>query len=309
MEKVKLKVGHLPIVDHLILGMTKSRLDKGTESFAHCELETVSMFGWNEVGDAIVSGEVDIAFMLAPYAMDLFYAKKNLKLVLLSHRSGSVFVANKSANIKKLEDFKNKTVLIPYNSSVHFMILHKMFQAVGMDIGPGKDVMTEVVAPAQIPEMIEYDSDGVIGGYIVAEPFGTCVVQDGRGELLKLSKEVWDEHPCCAVIVRDEIIEKYPEAINEVVASLNKSGAMCKSDTEEAIAVGIEFLNQGDRVVRAILEDPRERVVTSRLLPNLQEFEEIQDYLTSKVPTPTMSGKIDLEKFVDLRFAKNAGAK
>lgn len=307
MAKTSLKIGCLPIVDHLILGLTKHKFEKGLEKSEFADIELVKMLGWNEVGDALMNGSVDLALMLAPYAMDIYFAKKNIKLILLSHRDGSIIVTNKRANIGSLADFKNKTVLIPYQASMHHIIFHKLMQAEGLSVGVGKDVMTEVVAPGQIPMMIEYDSAGAIAGYIVAEPFGTLVVNAGLGEILKLSKEIIPSHACCSLVARDEIVQKHPEAVQELVSSLVQSGLSVKAQPEEAIKVAVEFLGQAEDVVRTVLEGGR--VSTDSLMPVLSEFEQMQDYLVDTVTTPSLSGKIDVGEFVDLSFAKAAGAK
>jgi NitT/TauT family transport system substrate-binding protein len=303
-----LKVGYLPVIDHLILGISKYKIDNGLEEGTP-NIETVQKFGWNEVGQSLMAGEIDIAFMLAPYAMDLYHAKKNIKMLLLSHREGSVIVTNKKANINTLQDFKGKTVLIPYQASMHHVMFHKLLASEGISVGIGNDVMTEVVAPGQIPMMIEYDQEGQIAGYIVAEPFGTVVVNAGHGEILKLSKEIQPSHPCCAIVARDEIVEKHPEELEALIKSFVKSGFSVKNAREESIKIAIPFLGQPEDVVRTVLEDPRERVSTDRLMPILEELEEAQNYLIDTVSTPAISGKIDMEKFLDLRFAKAAGAK
>ena len=309
MGKTKLKIGYLPIIDHLILGITKHKIDNQLEKNEFFDIELVQKFGWNEVGDSLIDGSIDVAFMLAPYAMDIYFAKKNVKLILLSHRDGSIIVTNKRANISSLKDFKNKTVLIPYQASMHHVIFHKLIQAEGLTLGIGKDVMTEVVAPGQIPMMIEYDSEGIIAGYIVAEPFGTMVVNAGFGEILKLSKEIMPSHPFCAIIARDEIVEKYPEAVQELVNSFVQSGLSAKNNIGETVKIATSFLNQKEDVIKTILEDPRERVSTDKLMPVLKELDEMQNYLVDTVSVPSISGKIDLEKFVDLKFAAAAGAK
>jgi NitT/TauT family transport system substrate-binding protein len=192
---------------------------------------------------------------------------------------------------------------------MHHVIFHKLIQSEGLTLGIGKDVMTEVVAPGQIPMMIEYDSEGIIAGYIVAEPFGTIVVNAGLGEVLRLSKDIMPSHPCCAIIARDEIIEKYPEAVQELVNSFVQSGLSVKTNIDETVKTAVSFLNQKEEIIRSILEDPRERVSTDKLMPVLKEFDDIQNYLIDTVSVPSISGKIDLEKFVDLRFAAAAGAK
>jgi len=45
MAKTKLKISHLNITDHLILGITKHRYELGEEEFIYVELETVLIMG------------------------------------------------------------------------------------------------------------------------------------------------------------------------------------------------------------------------------------------------------------------------
>ena len=192
---------------------------------------------------------------------------------------------------------------------MHHVIFHKLLQTEGLSVGIGKDVMTEVVAPGQIPMFIEYDAEGTIAGFIVAEPFGSVVVNNGFGNILRLSKDIMPSHPCCAVVARNEIVEQHPEAVQELVNSLVRSGLDAKAQMEETIKIATAFLSQQEEVVRTVLCDPNERVTMDKLMPSLAELEDIQNYLIDTVSVPAISGKIDMEAFVDLRFAEKAGAK
>ena len=125
-DKTIIKVGHLKITDHLILGVTDLKLKKAKENFKYCSLETVPKAGWNEITDALADGNIDGAFVLAPTAMDLFKSGLGIRLILFTHKSGSILVKNKAANIEKIEDFAGKFVLIPYQLSVHNMLFHKL---------------------------------------------------------------------------------------------------------------------------------------------------------------------------------------
>jgi len=306
-EKASLKIGHLRITDHLILGIVKHKLDKGEISLSHSQIDTIAMTGWNDIGDALNSGEIDIAFMLAPFAMETFNLKQNIRLILFSHKSGSIIVTNKRANISKLEDFKGKTILIPYHLSVHHMIIDKLLTEKGLTTGVGKDVIFEVIAPSQIPEVIEWDKDGDIGGFIVAEPFGTQVVNAGMGNEFALSKDIWPNHPCCVIVARDEIIGKYTDALHELTQHLVQAGMFINDNTAEAAKIGAEFLNQKIDVMQKVLTQPADRVTTTELFPTHKDLDTMQTYLTTKISA--MSNKIDLDKFIDTQFAKAAGAK
>ena len=310
-DKPVIKIGHLCITDHLILGVTNLKLQKGMETFEHCTLESVLKNGWNEVADALSTKAIDGALILAPTAMDLYKTNADLKLILLSHKSGSILVKNKKANIKKIEDFAGKTVLIPYQLSIHNMLFHKLLSEKGLK--PGRtteadiDVPLEVVAPFQMLQALEFDEDGEIGGFIVAEPIGSQVIAKGIGEEFCLSKDIWPNHPCCVFVVRDEVIEKNPEAIQEITTSFVKSGLAIDDQPESASIIGADFLSQDKDVIKRVLTDPPDRILTGELYPNLEDFETIQKYMIDDIKMIT--SLIDLNKFIDTRFAEAAGAK
>lgn len=310
-ENPEIKIGYLKITDHLILGVTDLKLKKGMETFKHCTLKPVVKNGWNEVADALAVKSLDGALILAPTAMDLFKSGVDVTLLLFAHKSGSVLVKSKKANIQKIEDFAGKTVLIPYQLSVHNMLFHKLLSEKGLKPGrsneKGIDVTLEVVAPFQMPEAIEYDEDGEIGGFIVAEPFGSQVIARGHGEEFYLSKDLWPNHPCCVFVMRNEIIEKHPEAIQEICNSFVKSGLAIDAQPEPAAVIGGNFLSQDKDLIKKVLTDPPDRILTGELFPIIEDLDTIQKYMMDKMKI--MTSLIDLDKFVDTSFAKKAGAK
>jgi NitT/TauT family transport system substrate-binding protein len=281
------------------------------ENFEHCSLELALKNGWNEVADELSAGVLDGAFILAPTAMDIYKSGVAITLLLFTHKSGSILVKNTAAGITKIEDFAGKVVLIPYQLSVHNMLFHKILAEKGLNPGtsndPKADVILEVVAPFQMPEAIEYDEEGEIAGFIVAEPIGSQVVAKGKGEQFYLSYEIWEKHPCCVFVMRDEIIKKNPKAVQEIVTSLVKSGIAVEDQPKTAAIIGANFLGQDRIVMEKVLTEPKERIRTDELLPVIDDLEIMQDYMFDKMKI--LKDKIDLEKFVDLSFAKEAGAK
>ncbi|MEA2060212.1 MAG: ABC transporter substrate-binding protein [Thermodesulfobacteriota bacterium] len=309
-DKPVLKIGHLKITDHLILGVTDLKLKKGMETFAHCSLKPVLKNGWNEVADALAAKTLDGAFILAPTAMDLFKSGVDLRLLLLTHKSGSLLVKNKKAHIEKIEDFAGKTVLIPYQLSIHNMLFHKLLAEKGLKPGravdPGVDVTLEVVAPFQMPEALQYDEEGEIGGFIVAEPIGSQVITSGLGEEVFLSKDLWPGHPCCVFVMQNHIIEKYPDAVLELTRSFVRSGLAVDAQPEPAASIGADFLSQEKSVIQRVLTEPADRITTGELMPRMDDFEIIQKYMMDEMNI--MTSLIDLNKFIDLSFAQEAGA-
>jgi NitT/TauT family transport system substrate-binding protein len=305
-----IRIGHLKITDHLILGISADKIASGVETFTHCSLEPVLMHGWNQVADALSDGSLEGAFILAPTAMDLFKSGVPVKLLLFTHRSGSILVKNKTANIHRMQDFKGKIVLIPYQLSVHHMLFHKLLAEMGLKPGttndPRADVFLEVMAPSMMPEAIQYDDDGEIGGFIVAEPIGTQAIMQGFGEQVCLSKDLWPGHPCCVFVARTDIIEAYPEAIQEITGSLVQSGFFADKNPEKAAIIGADFLGQDVDIIKAVLSEPSDRITTGNLFPKINDLVVIQDYMINDMNIMTSS--IDMNAFVDSRFARSAGA-
>lgn len=306
MAKPVFKIGHLKITDHLALGLTANKVQKGVESFKYFDLETKPYRGWNPLSEELRGGQLDGACILAPIAMELFHSGKKFNMVLQMHKEGSTIVVNKRANIQKSTDFKGKGVLIPHYLSMHHMLFDKYLRDAGLEIGPGKDLVFDVVAPSDIPEIIEWDEKGTVGGFIVAEPFGTQVIKEGYGTEFKLSKEIWPKHPCCILVLKSEVIEGNPDGVQELVNSLVLSGKSVYQDVDHAIAVGVDFLGQKEEVLQTVLKDPRQKVIYNEMMPVLSDLDLMQDYMTG--PIQAMSGKIKVEKFVDTQFARVAGA-
>ena len=66
-------------------------------------------------------------------------------------------------------------------------------------------------------------------------------------------------------------------------------------------------MDQEEALVKRVLTDPPDRISTRHLFPVVEDLAAIQDYMYDKMGL--LKGKIDLEKFVDARFAEAAGAK
>ena len=306
--KPVVKVGHLKITDHLILGVTVDKLESGKETFERLDLQTQAYRGWNPLAEDLRSGALDAAFILAPLAMELYHAGVPIKLILQGHKSGSTLIKSKHANIQTLQDFRGKGLLIPHYLSAHHLLFDKLLRDSGLEVGAGKDIIFDVVAPSDIPEIIEWDEKGTVGGFIVAEPFGAQVVAAGLGEEFALSKDIWPQHPCCVLVVKQSLIDEHPEAVQELTTSLVHSGHFIEEHRHNgACRIGAKFLSQDEQVIRRVLTQPADRVTMHELFPVIADLDYMQTYMTTKIQA--MSARIDLQKFVDTRFAEQAGAK
>jgi chemotaxis signal transduction protein/ABC-type nitrate/sulfonate/bicarbonate transport system substrate-binding protein len=310
--KLRLKVAHIQITDHIILGVLQHLLRKGELKADHFVLETECMGGWNPVQECLENGRVDAAFVLAPIAMDLFGVDVPIKLVLLAHKDGSIFVRNRQLPVTApyKEVFRRKTVYIPHKMSVHHMLSHLFFSRLGLTAGMGggeaNDVNFEVVAPIKMQDFLLRNGDS--GGFMVAEPLGTKAIAAGAAEQQFLSSELWQGHPCCVVAMRDEVIDAHREAAAEFVRLLVAAGDYVAQKPEMAAEIGVAFLDPNKTlglrvpILKNVLTEDK-GIKTDDLFPVTADLQRMHTYM---LETMGIGSPIDMHAFVNTEFAAAA---
>ncbi len=312
--KIKLRVAHIQITDHLVLGVLKHWIDSGKVKPEHFELETRCMPSWNPVQDSLEKGTVDAACILAPIAMDLFNYGVPLKLVLFAHRSGSICVRSKKGGYDKPYQnfFKQRSFMIPHKMSVHHMLTHMFFKGIGLNASLNKgddvDVNLEVVAPINMPIFLKDNVNTC--GFMVAEPIGTKSIAAGIAEQQFLSHKLWQNHPCCVVTVRDDFAEAHREAVYEFTNLLVKAGKFIAERPDTASVIAVDFLDPDKKVglqapiLRNVLMEP-EGIKTHDLYPSKDDLAQMQSYMHDEMGVGDLA---DLDKFIDSQYADAACA-
>ncbi|WP_425060075.1 hypothetical protein SCACP_07230 [Sporomusa carbonis] len=290
--KPTIKIGYLPITDHLTM------IAHGQTEFRLLALEPVKFSNWAELAEALKGGAIHGAFALTPIGMSLKQKGVPVKAVFLGHRNGSVLTAKNGPGLTKIEDLRGKTIAIPSRFSTHNILIHKVLTEKG--INPNSDVKLLDMAP---PEMVNALSTGKVDAFIVAEPFGGQAEMQKVGKVLVLSKDIWHDHMCCVLNVQEELIQKNPEAVEELVGGLAKAANFIDANPQEAAKLSLKYLGQKQEVIEYVLTNPKGRITFANLVPNLQDFAVTQDYL---VQFGITKDKIDLVQYIDDRFAKKA---
>lgn len=307
--KVIFNICHIQITDHLALGVLKYLIEIGEFTPKTFKLNTECMPSWNPVALAIEENTFDAAFILAPIAMELFSSGTPIKLISLAHKNGSICIRNKNRMDyqKPYSDFfKDSSFYIPHRLSIHHMMAHMFFSEMGLNAGTAGsndlDVTFEVIPPIQMPESLAENKSS--SGFMVAEPIGTKAIKAGIGELQFLSGQLWENHPCCVFVVRDEFIKAHPDAVYEFTSLLVKAGNRIMQDPDLASDVALKFLDPDKKlglkkeIILSVLTEPK-GIKTNDLVPVISDFEKIQDYMYNKMH---LGNIIKINDFVDLKF-------
>lgn len=239
-EKKVIKIGYLPITHAAPLFL------QAEKQYADYEIELVKFGSWPELMDALNTGRIDGASVLAQLAMKAKEQGIDLKAVALGHRDGNVLVG--APDIKEVKDLKGKTFAIPNKFSSHNVLLKRMLEDAGLKY---EDVEVVELPPAEMPAAL---SEGRIAGYVVAEPFGAISVSLGKGNVLAQSNELWADSICCLLVLRGAFIEENGELSKQVAKDYAAGGELAHAKDDHTKEVMGKYLNVKEDVLNLSLE-------------------------------------------------------
>lgn len=256
--------------------------------------------GWPELKEAMMSGKVKAAYLLAPMAMDLADKGVPVKIVALGHRSGAVIMTHRTSPARHLGDLRGKRIAIPSRFAVDNIFVHRLMKKYGMT---DADVTLVEMAPPDMPAALYA---GAVDAYATGEPFGALAQREGYARILHMTRDEWPEYICCVLTVRQELIDNDRPTVQRLVNHVLAAGEWLESDTTNRhlaadLAARREFFNQDSSLIRFVMDNPKDRVTYGDLRLVRAEFDELMQLayegkiLTRPVP---------YEKYVDDSFVR-----
>lgn len=260
--------------------------------------------GFPEIKEALISNQMQAAFMVAPMAIALRAQGVPVKIVYLGHRYGSAVVVQKNGPVKSFADLKGKTVAVPSRFSDERLILFRALAQHGMS---AKDVRMIEMAPPDVPGAL---AAGAIDAFSMGEPFPSQAEMGGYGRVLFHAREYWPDYISCVLVAREDAIEKKPEAVQVLVDGIARSGLWLENPPKKrarrehaADFVGRFYFRQNPRLLQWALTRPLDRVQYQPLTPMRKDFELIVKLMRE---TGVLDRDIAFEEYVDTRFAEGA---
>lgn len=291
-SKPTIKIGYLPITDHLTM-IAHSLLE-----FKNFRLEPVKFSSWPELAEALRANAIQGAFALTPIGLTLKKKGAPIKAVLAGHRNGSVITVRNSSEFTKVEDLRGKNIAIPSRFSTHNLLIQKLLKDNGMD--PNKDVRLIDMAP---PEMVNAMSTSSIDAFVVAEPFGAQADLHDIGKVLIHSKDVWKDHVCCTLNLREEVINGRPDIAQELVNGFVQAANYIEANPKDAAKLSKRYLGQRKEVIEHVLMSNKDIVSYDNLLVSQYDIDSTQDLM---VAFDVAKGRIEASNYLDSSFAKKS---
>lgn len=213
--------------------------------------------GWAMVRDWAINKDVDAAHMLSPMPLAITLGAGSppvpFFMPAVENINGqAITLANKHKAVKTAKDMKGFRFCVPFDYSMHNYLLRYYLAEGG--VHPDKDVQIRVVPP---PEMVANLKAGNVDGYLAPDPFNQRAVYENVGFLFKLSKDIWDRHPCCAFAISQEFAKEYPNtflALFRAIVDATHYASNPKNRKEIAKAIApTNYLNQPVIVLEQVL--------------------------------------------------------
>lgn len=333
--KQTIKALYIPLADHYAALVAYERYRKKMK-FADFKIE--KMKNWDLLRAYFQSGEVDMAYVMSPLAMDMYSQKPHFRWIGLMHRDGNALAINDLLNkrvqlpskrkdrkpnekvavaLKEVYDKEGHTTEIgmPHLLATHTVVLYRYLKEHGLRLSllPNADaeVLAIAVAPSKSPSFIKAKSNRVIpAAFEQSLPWADVVETGGFGKVAWYSKDVmpWKYgHVECIALATNKAIKHKFKAIKEVMYYIRKAG----EDIEKARKEGGTKLEGIVKIVRKHIKAHTRKAIIASLDPQLRVINyqhlNIDEAGLKQIMDLAVEGNIlkkvvDIKAFADHRF-------
>jgi NitT/TauT family transport system substrate-binding protein len=291
------------------MGMGSMSSGSNTGSMAGIKMDGVSLGGlavyrkfngWPELKEALMSGRLQAAYLLAPMAMELADRGIPVRVVAIGHRSGAVIMVDSHNPARSIADLKGKRIAIPSRFAVDYLFVRRMMQKHGLKDG---DLQFIEMPPPDMP--VALHTHGV-DAYATGEPFGAKAQMAGYARVLHMTRDEWPDYICCVLTVRQELIDHHPEMVQKLVDYVISAGDWLDSNqanrhTAAELASHPAFFGQDPKVLRFVMDNPPDRVTYGDLRLVRYEFDAV---MRLAVEAHVLPHPIAYERYTDERFMR-----
>lgn len=183
----------------------------------------------------LINGKLDFGQLVVPLALAIHTGSKPFSKATpivvpqIAGTNGAALMVRRGAKIKKPTDFKGKTLANHSALSVHYLINMMFLENHGLDYQ--KDVNFRIV---ELGKVIDAVKTGQVDALVMPEPKNAVMEEKGIASVYMLSKYLWPNHPCCALVTKRATLESDEGIVVAVTRAMTRAGLEAdKPDTRE----------------------------------------------------------------------------
>lgn len=226
LERARVEIGFMPIAcaSSLICAEATGIFERNG-----LEVQLRRASAWAEIRDWMLTGQIDAAHMLFPAALAAAAgvppARTCWRVAVIGNVNGQALTLSpRFAHFREARSLRGLRLGVPHDYSIHNYLLRHFLAAGGID--PDREVQIKVLPPS---DLIDGLRSNRIDGFLGPEPFNQLAVDAGIGFLFRLSKEIWQGHPCCSFVVDRAFTEACPKSFSILHRSLVESAVFASA--------------------------------------------------------------------------------
>jgi NitT/TauT family transport system substrate-binding protein len=266
--RLTLRMGYMPVITNLAAPL----LDFTSRNAGAVRFEAVKFASFAEMAEALRNGHIEAGFMIAPLSIVLKQQGEDIRIIYIGNRHESTLVTRKALQIRSLADLAGKNVAVPMRYSGHNLALLRLMETEA----PEQRMHIVEMNP---PDMASALATGSLDAYFVGEPFAAQTIASGDAAVLHYVEDLWPNFICNLVVVRQSLLDKHPDAAQQLVTAAARSGLWARRHPTEAAEVASRYWNQPPALVVYALTHPPDRIVFDRFVPRESEIQEIADLM------------------------------
>jgi len=292
--KQTIKALYIPLADHYAALVAYERY---RDKMKHASFEIIQMKNWDLLRAYFQTGEVDMAYVMSPLAMDMYSKQPDFKWIGLMHRDGNALAINSLINnninlaVNRVDRKPNDQVAIaltklhqkrkvstqigmPHLLSTHSVVLYQYLKNHGVQLTLTENdkiaVQAIAIAPPKAPAYIKGESNRLTpAAFEQSLPWADIVETQGFGHVAWYSKDVlqWEHgHVECIALATNHAIETKYLATKEVMDFIKIAG----DDIEKARNAGGVELNEIVHIVQKHIPAHTKEAIIASLDPKLR---------------------------------------
>ncbi len=199
---------------------------------------TVELVQFNNGGDlmtAMASGKVDVGYVGISPVLSSVEKGVPVKIISAAQTEGSGIIVSNNSKIATAADLNGKNIATPGEASIQYVLLNYYLTKNGLS-------MDKVNASAmKTPSINDAIKTNQIDAGVTFQPFVSSSEADGN-KVLATSHEMLPNHPCCVVVASQDMIDKKPDTVKDIVAIHENATKFINKNVKENASAVVDLL-------------------------------------------------------------------
>ena len=204
----KVTIGYLPSDHDSALFVADAQ---GLYKQKGIETELVQFNNGGDLMTAMASGKVDVGYVGISPVLSSVEKGVPVKIISAAQNEGSGIIISNNSGISSASDLSGKNIATPGEASIQYVLLNYYLNSTGLS-------MDKVNASAmKTPSINDAIRTNTIDAGVTFQPFVSSSEAAGNGVLAR-SSDILPNHPCCVVVASQDLIDKHPDTVKNIVA-------------------------------------------------------------------------------------------